>query len=519
LRGKYEKTVSQICQQVLSIYNYDSSLAVEANLQQDSVLQKVLTKPSENLLKRRGSLQPINLAGEDATIFIDFILEPQGKALALLFAIHDTKSLEAKYLAELSGKTSRSTTTRILALPRSSNHGLPTFPENISVLHEETLNTLFDLVAQKDAPHHLTGRLRSQEVLLSGLPGKALRDFHLFLSTPLAPIQEKIQSITRSFLVFSGIAVLFVLLLALTLSQVILGPLGILSEGIRHLINMNLEEEVDLKTGDDLEEIAKGINAIIEDLKDMSVAKTVQEQLLPRAPLQVAGLICQGKIWSPSGITREIYDFIKLPDGRVALFFAGISEPGLRHSLLIAMAKMAIRLLAQRPEAGPGQVLTTLLQQFQGAFLKVSHKSFFLAFLHPENGQGRLCRFGPCCVSLLHKNNTHEFLFPSPLAIAPHAEPGKRGSEPAWIQDPEREFCLPEQSRLIVGSPEFARFLRTAFGVSGEAQWVALLQSTAIVPVRQTPDRLVLPLAPDGNECREDRTVLIAEFAKGGSNA
>ena len=90
--------------------------------------------------------------------------------------------------------------------------------------------------------------------------------------------------------------------------------------------------------------------------QELRVARVIQQTLLPGSVPDLPGW----QIWSHYQPAREVggdfYDFVDLPDGRLALVVADVTDKGVPAALVMATARAVLRAVAERL-VSPGAVL------------------------------------------------------------------------------------------------------------------------------------------------------------------
>jgi len=89
---------------------------------------------------------------------------------------------------------------------------------------------------------------------------------------------------------------------------------------------------------------------------ELRVARFIQQNLLPRQLPQMAGWQIAAH-WQPAReVSGDFYDFIELPDGRLAFLVADVTDKGVPASLVMATTRSLLRSTAER-FTSPGIVL------------------------------------------------------------------------------------------------------------------------------------------------------------------
>lgn len=358
-----------------------------------NMLNVLLARPVEQLIRLRGTLQPMSLHGVNATVFLDLICTGDGLATAALVILHDTPVLEAKHLSATAANIERHTRHRLVALSKRSSGNLPAVPAR-GLLREPDLDRLRELLDLTGATQHRLGRIGGERMLVTAIPGRVMSDYNLFLLTPLQPIDDAVRAVSTriTLLAFAGTG--FSLLLAWMFGGMLLGPMRVLTEGIDRLVRMQLDEPVSVGTGDELQRIGDGVTAIMEDLHERSLAKTVQEQLISGHPMTGSGWHLQGWSRSASDIGGEIFDMLPLPDGRIAFMVGDVAARGVSAALVMAMAKTATRLFLDEEKTTPTVVLTELDRYFRLHARRLSRVGMLLGIHDPATGLLRYAATG-----------------------------------------------------------------------------------------------------------------------------
>ena len=189
-------------------------------------------------LRTHGALLPVKLGMESIYLFTEFIQSPAGRTENALLILHDPRVLETRFLDSIRSRFARnaartSFTGTLAVIPREGTRGLRTFPRGF--FRTEEAARLTDFINQNGNPGSDIGRHLGMPSLICGLPGSNIKDFHLFLISPLQPILDQSQSLSIRFLAFSLLAAGFALALGSLLARDLLGPIRELGMGLERL--------------------------------------------------------------------------------------------------------------------------------------------------------------------------------------------------------------------------------------------------------------------------------------------
>ena len=174
--------------------------------------------------------------------------------------------------------------------------------------------------------------------------------------------------------------------------------------------------------------------------KSLEIARQIQQSLLPREPIHVAGF--EVAAWSrPADETGgDYYDWFALPDGRMAVVIADVTGHGIGPAMLMAVCRAYAR--ASVPNMDPLRAAIVQLNRL------VSHDfddgrfvTFAVALLSPDHDEIELLSagHGPSLVCRRADGAIEEFEGDGlPLGIVP-----------------EEEFTEPRRVRMAVGDTLF----------------------------------------------------------------
>ena len=222
------------------------------------------------------------------------------------------------------------------------------------------------------------------------------------INAPAWLINEKIKTLTgeaflemnRNIILLAGFTA-FMLLTALLaafffsvrFTAAVSGPILALNEGVREVSNGNLNREVCVRTGDELEQLASSFNTMTERLREqiLKIAQTTAEQEHIATELRVARRIqismlprdfppypgrnndfdLYAEIYPAKEVGGDFYDFFFIDDDHFALSVADVSGKGIPAALFMTLTKTLIRGRLQTGEgslAADAEYLTKALE-------------------------------------------------------------------------------------------------------------------------------------------------------------
>ena len=193
-----------------------------------------------------------------------------------------------------------------------------------------------------DKPIDLITTLGGEKYLVTGLNGRFAGEYCLFAFYPLRLVAHDIARQGR--LIRS--AILLFLLLAMTaawfLSDVFLLPIARLGEGVNAIKARNSDFRIVSSQKDEFGDLAVNFNQMIADLKEMQLAKDVQESLLPSQPPQLPGYQISFTNRMASAVGGDYFDVRVLQRDRVCIIIGDVTGHGVGSALVMAMAKAVV---------------------------------------------------------------------------------------------------------------------------------------------------------------------------------
>jgi len=127
--------------------------------------------------------------------------------------------------------------------------------------------------------------------------------------------------------------------------------------------------------------------------KELDVARSIQQGLLPSAPPALAGLDVAGHNLPADEIGGDYFDWLVLDDGQLAVVVGDISGHGIPAALLMAHLRATFHATAQAGRT-PGEIVTTMNRALARATSAGKYATFFLALISVRERRLRYCNAG-----------------------------------------------------------------------------------------------------------------------------
>jgi hypothetical protein len=225
-------------------------------------------------------------------------------------------------------------------------------------------------------------RWRGRPYLAIGLAGQNLAGFSLMALYPEGEIQAQLTGFRRGL----GLGIFLALFIAVftgsVLAENFLVPIAELSQGIKALRARNTAYRVPFINHDELGALALTFNHMMEDVKEMELAKVIQESLIPRCIAFCDGYQIELVNKTASDLGGDYCDVVPMSNGRFLLLIGDVSGHGASSALLMAMAKAIVFDFTKR-----GESLTDLINRLHDLIFNLLNRkkimTCFLAILDP----------------------------------------------------------------------------------------------------------------------------------------
>ena len=130
-----------------------------------------------------------------------------------------------------------------------------------------------------------------------------------------------------------------------------------------------------------------------ERAKELDVARSIQEHLLPSAPPKMEGLDVSGRNIPAASIGGDYYDWIPLGDGSLAVVVGDVSGHGIPAALLMAHIRASLHAVAQAGRS-PEEMVESVNRSLARAALPGKFATFFLGVISVGEQRLRYCNAG-----------------------------------------------------------------------------------------------------------------------------
>lgn len=174
-------------------------------------------------------------------------------------------------------------------------------------------------------------------------------------------MNESIAGIRNTFVAILLAMIFVVACISYSLSQMITDPIIALIRGVKALGRGDMEYQVAVKTGDELESLANSFNKMITDLKhhveelqcttaekegllkELEIARGIQQRLLPQTAPKIEGMDLAAHNEPAREVGGDFYDFIPVMEDNLGLVIADVSGKGMPAAMFMGLSRTIIR--------------------------------------------------------------------------------------------------------------------------------------------------------------------------------
>ncbi|MFA5268735.1 MAG: SpoIIE family protein phosphatase, partial [Methanoregula sp.] len=191
-----------------------------------------------------------------------------------------------------------------------------------------------------------------------------------------ARIAEQTGRVLSIFAFLFCLLLVIVIILSWRLARIITRPVDALKAGAVALGAGDLDYHVDIRTGDEFEDLAVSFNTMASDLrtsidnlrlttaekerytKELEIAKEIQDTFLPESTPAIPGIGIAAATIPAMEIGGDFYDFIQAGQGRWGITMADVSGKGISAALFMALSRTLLHVsggIASDPTAAVRQ--------------------------------------------------------------------------------------------------------------------------------------------------------------------
>ncbi len=194
---------------------------------------------------------------------------------------------------------------------------------------------------------------------------------------------------------------------AFGLMSLLLRPLGLLREGLARIGRGDLDTPLRLRDRTEIGRLAEAVNGMATQLKasqeqliekerlshEMDLARSIQESLMPRAPLAAPPFAVHGAYRAASEVGGDYWDVFRRADGQVGIVIADVAGKGLGGCLVTSMLAVLLRSLREETDS-PAAAIVALEERLVDSLRPGVFVTLFYGLLDPASGALRFASAG-----------------------------------------------------------------------------------------------------------------------------
>lgn len=159
--------------------------------------------------------------------------------------------------------------------------------------------------------------------------------------------------------------------------------------------------------------------AVVMRTNELSEAARIQTSLLPAEPPSIPGWEIAVRLLPARETSGDFYDFLALPNDRLGILIADVSDKGLGAALVMALSSTLFRTYANQHHSVPGLTMSMVNERILSDSGGSSFVTAFLGILEPHTGRFRFVNAGhipPIMVSA-QKSKSVDYLTRTGMAL------------------------------------------------------------------------------------------------------
>jgi phosphoserine phosphatase RsbU/P len=186
-----------------------------------------------------------------------------------------------------------------------------------------------------------------------------------------------------------------------SITRTVTGAVANLYEGTQQVQQGELGHRIPVRGADQLAELGHSFNLMTEKLdrlivvekererlqSELEIARQVQAKLFPKAVPKLRTLELTGVCYPAQAVSGDYYDFLALPEERVALAIGDVSGKGISAALLMAAIQSVMRTqLTEGASPAPADLVALLNRQLYANTSPEKYATFFFGVYHDATG-------------------------------------------------------------------------------------------------------------------------------------
>jgi len=332
-------------------------------------------------ISRLGTLSTFKMSGYEGLSFVDVAKDSKGKAGLVILIFHRLASVCDQFLRARFRHPSGKKIFDLGALsiePLKLDFG-PVLPPVVTDLMRTAIQD-----TEKPVSFLLDSEPSGYNLILAKRSAR-LPSHILFIKVPFSRLSD--GSLKLSRWLGSGMLLLFLLVagVGLALRRVFLKPLYNLKKCVNVMARPESEAIRAAPALGEMGILADLFNQTLDGLRQMNIARAVQENLLPSGGLRAGQFVIKGHSVMMSQVGGDYYDLLPVGPERVLVVVGDVAGHGLPAAIVMAMLKSGLTVLSKEP-LGVDEIARELNEILLRLLARARMMTCFLGCLNPITG-------------------------------------------------------------------------------------------------------------------------------------
>jgi serine phosphatase RsbU (regulator of sigma subunit) len=187
-------------------------------------------------------------------------------------------------------------------------------------------------------------------------------------------IRNEINNLIKIILPISLVFLLISIVGSVVMATITIRPVKALSRGVEIIGQGNLDYQIEIKSGDELGQLAREFNQMTAQIKEarkkeieskifeeqIEMAKEIQEGLNPTSFYEKGGIQIKGYTKAARGVGGDYFDYIDMNDNKVCALISDVSGKGVPASLVMVMIRTVFTSYISRPNVDCASVVRAI---------------------------------------------------------------------------------------------------------------------------------------------------------------
>ena len=184
--------------------------------------------------------------------------------------------------------------------------------------------------------------INSKTYLLLAIKSLKIRGYSFYALYPYENIENQLINVKIIIVAFIVFFIIVAIAIGSQLAGTFIYPVKCLENGVTAIKERNSEFRIETLQNDEFGGLAQSFNKMIGELKEMQLAKYIQEALLPQSLPQIKGYQLSFSNRMASAIGGDYFDTKFLDEDNLCIIIGDVSGHGVASALVMAIAKAVL---------------------------------------------------------------------------------------------------------------------------------------------------------------------------------